>query len=189
MDTRRSQHCFSHGSGCFARERELLFSEPALCTYCWTSATVADHIVPLSKKGPNCRENLQLLCTSCNAKKSDQFNNAHRHQCQSATHYHVREYLEMDNPEGASIRKATYGSIDAARRVAGLINRFGRYAEVQECQCCGFCYQTILHEEAEQVEVDVKRKFKEQTGLDIDLLKAGIYPYRDATDGRRYLLG
>lgn len=42
------------------------------CTYCGSEKKLTvDHIVPLSKGGTNYRDNLQLLCRSCNARKSD----------------------------------------------------------------------------------------------------------------------
>lgn len=40
------------------------------CTYCKSSRELEfDHIVPLSKGGDNLRNNLQMLCHSCNALK------------------------------------------------------------------------------------------------------------------------
>lgn len=43
------------------------------CLYCWLpmSAPTWDHVVPLSKGGPNTRGNLVVVCRYCNADKGD----------------------------------------------------------------------------------------------------------------------
>lgn len=42
------------------------------CAFCGSSESIeVDHIIPLSRGGKHCIENVQPLCRSCNAKKSD----------------------------------------------------------------------------------------------------------------------
>lgn len=43
------------------------------CIYCWEPMSVPtwDHVVPLSKGGPNVRQNLVVACRECNAEKAD----------------------------------------------------------------------------------------------------------------------
>ena len=59
----------------------IFHRDKGLCVYCATDLTRLinqqnalhyDHIVPLAKGGMNDVTNLQLLCESCNLKKSDQ---------------------------------------------------------------------------------------------------------------------
>lgn len=50
----------------------ILETQKSRCIYCKTSLRNGfhvDHIYPLSRGGTNSRENLQLLCRSCNSKK------------------------------------------------------------------------------------------------------------------------
>lgn len=41
------------------------------CLKCGTEGVVKDHVVPISRDGCDCLANLQPLCRSCNAEKSD----------------------------------------------------------------------------------------------------------------------
>ena len=40
------------------------------CAYCGEPATCIDHVMPISKGGPNTIDNTVLACTSCNARKA-----------------------------------------------------------------------------------------------------------------------
>lgn len=48
--------------------RQLLAGDP--CSYCGAPAEHADHIVPLSKGGPEAWDNLTAACASCNGRKN-----------------------------------------------------------------------------------------------------------------------
>lgn len=43
------------------------------CLYCWEimSKPTWDHVIPLSRGGPNTRRNMVVVCSYCNADKSD----------------------------------------------------------------------------------------------------------------------
>lgn len=43
------------------------------CLYCWEpmDAPTWDHVIPIAKGGPNCRENLVVVCSQCNFEKAD----------------------------------------------------------------------------------------------------------------------
>jgi len=42
-----------------------------MCIYCGNYAAVIDHVVPISKGGPNIKSNEVCACKSCNYKKSN----------------------------------------------------------------------------------------------------------------------
>lgn len=48
--------------------RQLIAGDP--CSYCGAPAEQADHIVPLSKGGPEAWDNLTPACASCNGRKN-----------------------------------------------------------------------------------------------------------------------
>lgn len=51
--------------------RDVLSEQPS-CRYCASEdALTIDHIVPLAKRGPNTKTNIQVLCNSCNSSKQD----------------------------------------------------------------------------------------------------------------------
>ena len=54
---------------------EMLEEQDNMCIYCGRKfgedlPPTLDHIIPLSKGGEHTRENAQMLCRSCNSKKS-----------------------------------------------------------------------------------------------------------------------
>lgn len=57
--------------------KKLLQQQNNLCVYCECDISVkyhVDHIIPLSKGGEHKAENIQILCPSCNVKKSAKLN-------------------------------------------------------------------------------------------------------------------
>lgn len=55
------------GPGCFANAALRM---RLVCRYCQATRRIqADHIIPLSRGGLDCRHNLQPLCRACNARK------------------------------------------------------------------------------------------------------------------------
>ena len=52
--------------------RKILINDNSLCKICGSSKKLQlDHILPISNGGENKIENLQILCSKCNRKKSD----------------------------------------------------------------------------------------------------------------------
>ncbi len=50
---------------------EIMFQDNE-CKFCkMTKNLTIDHIVPLSKGGARTKDNLQILCTTCNSKKGN----------------------------------------------------------------------------------------------------------------------
>lgn len=55
----------------------ILFCHNGRCAHCGSSQRITiDHIVPVSKGGQHCPQNLQPLCLSCNARKKDRTSHA-----------------------------------------------------------------------------------------------------------------
>lgn len=57
--------------------KKLLQHQNNLCVYCKCDVSVkyhVDHIIPLSKSGEHKPNNIQILCPSCNVKKSAKLN-------------------------------------------------------------------------------------------------------------------
>lgn len=52
--------------------RKKLINENSKCNYCKSSENLSIyHIIPISKGGKNCLDNIQILCNPCNNKKRD----------------------------------------------------------------------------------------------------------------------
>lgn len=62
------------------KNRERIFSSKwAICVFCWSTDKLSvDHIAPVSKWWGNEDENLQILCKSCNSKKSNKTDYANK---------------------------------------------------------------------------------------------------------------
>lgn len=62
----------------------LMFEQNGLCVSCRTpfveSGYHVDHIMPISKGGANSRENLQLLCPTCNRRKGAKHPDVWKHE-------------------------------------------------------------------------------------------------------------
>jgi 5-methylcytosine-specific restriction endonuclease McrA len=55
-----------------AAEIRRVFKEITCCIYCGAEGNLTlDHIVPISKGGQNCLENVTVACMACNLAKSD----------------------------------------------------------------------------------------------------------------------
>lgn len=49
--------------------RTVLARDGRRCGYCLGRATTIDHIIPRSRKGPHCFQNVVASCATCNSKK------------------------------------------------------------------------------------------------------------------------
>ena len=58
-------------SYCFDDLFDLYFKQKALCYWCFDALKTyeVDHIIPISRGGSNCRQNIVLACRSCNRQK------------------------------------------------------------------------------------------------------------------------
>ena len=55
--------------------RSTAIAQQPFCTHCGTTEDLtADHIIPLSAGGTSTENNIQVLCRSCNGRKSDRLN-------------------------------------------------------------------------------------------------------------------
>ena len=64
---RKADAICAHGPGCFDTAAATL---PQVCAHCGTDQRIeADHIIPISRGGLDCRHNQQPLCRQCNAAK------------------------------------------------------------------------------------------------------------------------
>lgn len=64
--------------------RRRVLSEEPTCRQCGASATIADHITPLSRGGSHNRENYQSLCKTCSDRKTQTEATAGRKRARSA---------------------------------------------------------------------------------------------------------
>jgi len=50
---------------------DLYFEQQALCYWCFDTLTTyeVDHVIPISRGGSNCKQNIVLACRSCNRQK------------------------------------------------------------------------------------------------------------------------
>lgn len=53
------------------RRDRVLERDGYICRYCGEPATIADHVVPLSKGGLDIQENMVAACFDCNSSKGD----------------------------------------------------------------------------------------------------------------------
>lgn len=62
----------SPNRGIFGKDKEFIYKRDKVCLKCGTENNLTiDHIIPISKKGTNDRDNLQVLCSRCNGEKDD----------------------------------------------------------------------------------------------------------------------
>src|SRR5690606_25348938 len=73
---RRARKLSAQGSHTASDIKEILERQGGKCVYCSVKLKTkgkdkyhVDHIEPISKGGSDCRENLQILCPSCNIRK------------------------------------------------------------------------------------------------------------------------
>lgn len=61
-----------HGGLTDDEKRLFILSFGSKCMFCGdTKNPSVDHIIPISKGGKDTRDNLQVLCVSCNSRKGD----------------------------------------------------------------------------------------------------------------------
>lgn len=59
--------------------KDVMLRDNYTCQYCGShDSLVLDHIFPFSRGGSNEADNLQVLCSSCNARKSDSIPDEYR---------------------------------------------------------------------------------------------------------------
>lgn len=93
---RRAREANVEGSHTQNDVYDMLLDQNFKCNYCEESIAASfhvDHIIPITRLGKNSRENLQLLCKSCNSSKN---NKTHEEYIAISTPRNTANINELD---------------------------------------------------------------------------------------------